>query len=420
MQVNTTYLRPLKAKRLTEIYRTYENRTGQLELYELNNVTISPLGQDPDVNRHDADILVDDCDFASSICHNNQDVYKQLNGKTLYGGYVREHYGHFLTDTVERLWPLFGNEQLGIDHILFFADSPKSMTPTGNFREFFEILGIWDKLVICDKPIAVEHLVVPDVSFEHPVYYSKEFLRVFEAIREKCFDKSEFHSSTNCCKIFMTRSQLPNAKNSSININELDKLFAANGFEIIAPEQLTLRELVTKIGNATTIASVSGTLAHNLLFCNPDAEFIIAERTAANNEYQVGINLIMGIEPTYIDCFMLPWPMASVDMLFLFSKTEELARFISDRGWTDAQAFIDSPRQRRRELRRFLRTKERSFAHSNRFLKWELNEAESIAEACCISEAYYEPWLSGIKPIRLRDVFTMIYLKGLIKRLLHR
>ncbi|MBE6305529.1 MAG: glycosyltransferase family 61 protein [Bacteroidales bacterium] len=325
-------------------------------------------------------------------------------------------WGHFIVDTTERLWPLFnGNNALNVDAILFFAEDARLTDLNGNFEEFFTLLGIKDKVKICHDKVSVEHLFVPDTAFEHPKIYSKGFYSVFDALRRKCGVAGRCLNENK--KLFLTRSQLPHAEKFDINIKELDRLFADNGFELISPEKLSLREFVDKVSDAKCVASISGTLAHNFLFCNKESEFIIVERTAANNEYQVGLNLIMGIRPTYIDAFRIPLPQSAVDPFHLFSKTGQMIAFIRDKGWIDNDTFPADLNARARELRQFMRIRRSRIAYEMRFFEWELREAICIAEACSESQRYYEPWIVGKKPLHFSDTFRRPFIRNLAKQM---
>lgn len=419
MEKSFQFLRPQKAENLRNIYNAYENRSGSLTVKQQRNCIVSPLGQIPGKGVDpSADIVFSDCDYAAEIkpCSSASiSTLQTINGKVLYGGYIASQWGLFLLNATERLWPLFSSEPLDVDYIVFFPDIEKSANLRGNFKEFFELLGILDKVIICKSDVYIENLLIPDSSFEHPDFYAKEFMSTFEALKRNASVPADANSGG---KVFFTRSQMPHAEKRSINIKELDKLFAMNGYEIVAPEKLSIKELLAKVSGASSVASVSGTLAHNFLFCDTSSEFIIIERTAANNDYQVGVNLIKGINPVYVDGFLLPAPLASIDLLFLFAKTEQLDAFIRAKGWTDEGTFPNDERQKRRELRRFFKSRKAHFAYQNRFLDWELKESICIGEACVCAGEYYAPWLTGIKPLRFRDIFTDIYLRRLAKLLL--
>lgn len=418
MTPSTTYLRPIKGQKLINLYDNYKDYSHKLNIRQLTNHTVTPLGAVPGQSEHpQPDILCGDCDMCAKI-EPTTTSGNQLQGVALFGGYISSQWGLFILNSTERLWPLFQANPIEVDHILFFAESYKAKKLHGNYKEFFDILGLTEKIIICDESISVENLIVPDVSFEHPVFYSDEFMYLFRRLRQNVLSSES--KIENCEKLFFTRSQMPHAGSRSINIGELDRLLADNGYTIIAPERLSIRELVELTARAKSVASVSGTLAHNFLFCNPEAEFLIFERTAANNEYQVGVNMMMNITPAYIDAFQMPAPLASVDLLFLFAKTAQLKSFITDRKWIDNDTFPQNDRRIRNELSKFFKSKRKHFAQQNRFLTWELTQAAAIGEACAEAEAYYAPWLSGHKLINFRDIFSIHYLKAQAKRLLGR
>ncbi|MDE6428697.1 MAG: glycosyltransferase family 61 protein, partial [Muribaculaceae bacterium] len=311
------YLRPKKAEVYRRLSGDYIDRTGDLRIDEHEDVVLTPLGQlagastDSDL----ADVIIDDCDFCASIKKSGSGAAAgRINGRVLYGGYFRSQWGHFLMNTTSRLWPLFTGAIQGVDKILFFSDNNQDVIPQrGNYREFLELAGILDKVVIVSGTVEVESLIVPEMAFEHTLYFSKEARAVFDAVRESAMDSSSGEFSD---KVFLTRSSLPGAARDEINISKLDELFLRNGYQIVSPEKVSLRQLINILNRAGHIASVSGSTAHNFVFAARDAEFIIVERTAVVNVYQIGIDLICGIRPILIDAYRLPQIAPATGRLF--------------------------------------------------------------------------------------------------------
>lgn len=338
--LDTRFLRPLKAAKMKEIAAKFEDRSGLLQVRHFNNIRLTAIGQHPGASygNHD-DLFVDDCDFcvrfsgADTIPPSKECL--TIHGKVLYGGYLRNQWGHFLLNTTARLWPLFSPGcplPPEFDKILFFSDSPDIDTLSGNFLRYMTLAGLADKIVITDKEAHIPgELIVPDISLEHPDWYAREFLDIHRKVTaEALLLRPDIQAFPK--KIFLTRSRLPNANENELELSRIDDFFISAGFSILYPEKLDLVTFIHYMQNAEEIAIISGSLAHNTLFARSDAKVYIIERTAYCNIYQVALSLISPPHPLCIDAFWLPENAPGVGQLFLYGFTPQLIRFANDKG----------------------------------------------------------------------------------------
>lgn len=421
------YMRKRKAERYEAISQGYCDHSGKLHIDVYDEVMLTPIGQIAGASAEpDTDMLIDDCDYCARIdvmhyvqntipnivsksCSNG---YKYLAGRVLYGGFFRSQWGHFLMNSTSRLWPIFTEAVDDVDHILFFADTQSKYIPAGNYKEFLELAGINDKIVIVCEPVTVEHLIVPEIAFEQTRYFSREAMAVFEAVKQAVLPTQGTESAD---KILLTRSALPTACSDEINIAKIDDFFSHNGYKIVSPERLTLSQLISLMNGAHSIASLSGSTAHNFIFANPKSEFIIVERTAINNIFQIGISLMTGQHPILVDAYRLPRIAPSTGRLFLYSATDELERFIADRGW-NGHSFDSSDSNRKRELRKFIKRYVRQSGHATGIEGWAIDDMSAVAEAYIESYQYYKPWLDRQLPLLASDYFSPRCLIRMLKR----
>ena len=69
----------------------------------------------------------------------------------VYCGYLVNHWGHFLVEAVNRLWYALKNDQT-VDKYVFFLDEGQEREIKGNYKEFFQLLKIWDKVELINTP----------------------------------------------------------------------------------------------------------------------------------------------------------------------------------------------------------------------------------------------------------------------------
>lgn len=420
MTENSEYLRALKALCYEAAIAAYQDRSGHLGIKVYEDATVTPVGQMPGASdRPETGLLIDDCDFCSRVeseSKNIGDDVRHIGGTVLYAGYFRSQWGHFLLNSTSRLWPLFTGACGNVDHILFFYDSAAGTEPSGNYKEFLDLAGLSPKVIIADRTVRADRLIVPDISFEHTRSYSREATAVFEAVKKAALNGSVPQPDRN---IMLTRSELPTAGKDEINIRLIDRLFTDNGFRTVSPEKISLTELIRLLASARTVASLSGSTAHNFIFADPRSEFITVERTAVNNYFQIGVNLMAGLKSTPVDAYRLPAIAPSTGRLFLYGFTDCLKRFAADRGWSIPDV-SDNARQRKSELCKFLKRYRHHYGYTTGTEEWAAADMPAVAEACAESREYYRLWLERRKPLFLIDYFSLKCIVRMLKDRLKR
>lgn len=106
-------------------------------------------------------------------------------GYYMFGGFFLDLYGHFLIETLSRIWYYFyENKTYPIDKIVFISDNPNMPEPKGNIKRILELSGILDKICVINCETSYENLIVPDMAFSH-FWYADEFRLIFDIIQKK-------------------------------------------------------------------------------------------------------------------------------------------------------------------------------------------------------------------------------------------
>ncbi len=173
-QIDYQYLRPKKAQWLKRMYNTpFEEKTN-LSVWEGDRATILPLREIPNEG-----LL-----FGRGGVLDAQQNYVDLSGipdrigkgypcpsseyrdeTVVYCGYMVNHWGHFLVEATTRLWYAL-KENPTVDKYVFFLEENQQRQIKGNYQEFFQLLGIWDKLDFISQPTTYRHVIVPEISFQ--------------------------------------------------------------------------------------------------------------------------------------------------------------------------------------------------------------------------------------------------------------
>jgi len=242
--------------------------------------------------------------------------------EVIFAGYFLNHWGHFILEHVSRLW-YFLNEKDTSLPIVYLGDRKLQ----GSYLEFFELLGInADRLVWVDKITKFRKIHIPDVSMVAMDYYTNEYAKIFEKIRAGVSKDNNYPK-----KIFFTRRNLTKATITDFGaIKEIEDFFENNGYTLISPEKLSLKEQIKYLKSCEEYACVSGTLPHNLLFADNNIKSIILNKSYGINPHQPLIEKVRGITPLYIDTHVSILPENIGLGPFFFSFSENLIKWGTD------------------------------------------------------------------------------------------
>lgn len=401
--IRDAYLRPIKYRNLQSLYATFRDDSGLIGYKVYSNIRLSPIGIVGYGFIHELDNwALDDCNLVTEIVQVKDD--EEIRDETIvYGGYMRNQWGHFIVNTMSRLWFIFAHPEFEYDRIVFAIHPEESLNLKGNYGEFFKLLGIEDKIEFIDKPTAYKKVVIPELSWSLQRRYSDEFNLVFDAVIENALKDSIQARKIYPKKCFFTRSKLTKSINTEIGIEFLDDFFARNNFEVIAPEKLTLIETILTIQNADVVAGASGSTVHNILFGRKGQKLIILERNAINNDFQPGINLVRDLDVTYIDSFLTINSVNSGLGPFFYYPTQMFMKFARENEMSLPSDLFFQEKWLKNKLRRYLNVWHRFYQRQWYFQKCQLPEIEAFHEAYTESLQSVGLYLNGISPLYWYD-----------------
>lgn len=427
MNIETKYLRTQKSKHLKELHnRGFDKRTN-LNVTVYKNATILPLN-----NMHDNNILwgrgglsdsngnyVKETSIPGVI--NNSYEYENVineNCKVVFLGYLRKHWGEFFVYSIPKLWYFISEDSAEIDKYVFYTDINSDKTVSGNYREFLELLGIWDKIEIINIPTRYTEVVLPDDSYNSNMrYYSSLYVDIFETIAANTRNKENWKKRE---KIYLTRSALKKAVVNEVGMDLLDDFFIRNGFYIVSPEKISLSELIYLINNSDIVAAQSGTLPHNMLFSTVNNNLLIIERNAVNNRVQIDINIMKNLSVTYIDANFSLYPVELAYGPFLYGYTKCLEQFAKDNNYYLPAKEFFATKYKKKIFNKYL--KRYKIEHYTKWYlqPWMYNEIDSIYEAYSESADYFGEFMNAKKFHSFYQLFDSVFMKHYLSNLKNR
>ena len=125
---------------------------------------------------------------------------------------------------------------------------------------------------------------------------SKECL---EYLRFQVLQKYQFNPTEKNLKIFISRKTLVNQR--LINENAVSRIFKKYGFEIVFPEEMSLKDQVQLFSNADVVVGTTGAALTNIIYCRPGSTLISIVPQEYNFSIFSTIAHNLGIKSIYLD-----------------------------------------------------------------------------------------------------------------------
>lgn len=195
-----------------------------------------------------------------------------LKGRYLFLGYFSHHYGHFLIESLSRLWASLEREYDGYLFLDFVLprDNPETLTPLSH--HVFRALNIDPaKVHIVLEPALVEQLDIPQRALAIKTNAHKDATYLFQKISH-FYRKNEDQVPSK--KVYLSRSQLNKRKRKVLNEVAIEKAFEQAGFDIVHVQTMTWPEQVDLYSQCSVLAGLEGSGLHNSVFMPPGGTVI--------------------------------------------------------------------------------------------------------------------------------------------------
>jgi len=414
------YLRPKKAAALKRWHEGPFEVREDLTVWKGENATILPLRQDPALQFGRGGVVDADGNYVelSGIPLRVWNGYPFENAeyrdqKVVYCGYMINQWGHFLIEGVCRLW-YFLEKDPSVDKYIFFLGENEQREIKGNYREFLQLLGIWDKLEFISKPITFREVLVPELSLKCQTYYSPKLREMFDVVAENVVADPSWKIQE---KIYYSRGQLAKGIPFEFGYDMLDEFFSQNGYTVLYPEKVPLSQMIFYIRNCKVVASLSGSLPHNMFFARNGQTVEILERCTINDDNQVDVNRIRQLHVVPIDANIPVYPINFVGP-FIMGYTPQLQKFAEDRGYCPPASKYLTEKYYRKCFINYMKAYKDLYRYNWFMYDWYDQFTDTMIEAYQAGHEFFGDYLDGKKPFLWHHYFELHYFKQFIKRLL--
>ena len=216
-----------------------------------------------------------------------------LNGYTeiescIFLGSLPDHYGHFVTEGLARLWYFLENH--GCTGPFFYCAPEK-------FKYHNFIKDVFEGRVNCiSEPIRVKRCYVPEPSIILQNYVNQKYWDTVEYVNKTCDTLHKYSYFPE--KVYLSKLDVKNGRN--IGEKLLIRYFKNKNIEIVDPTKYELGEFVAKLRTSSEIFASSGSQAHNAIFLDPRQILVELERSDHIHPFQEYIDHNRGNKRTQL------------------------------------------------------------------------------------------------------------------------
>lgn len=238
-------------------------------------------------------------------------IQGRAKGKWLWGGVLFDHFGHFLIESLSRLWAL--DRTTGLRGVIFIPRRPRRGSQLLGFqRAVLQCLDVDLQFRIVRRNAVVDELVVPgqglglgppDVEGVNLACGTPETRQYF---------KNHFATEIEPDgpdMLYVSRARLELATGGLAGEDQLEILMAEQGYEIFHPETVDIATQIARYKAARKIVFSDGSAAHLFaLVARPDQSIAYIRRRSYWSEGPIDhITGFSGRHPIAIDALSGQW-----------------------------------------------------------------------------------------------------------------
>jgi len=245
----------------------------------------------------------------SNLSLNLLHTHSPIIDNAIYAGYIFSHYGHFLTESLARLWPLLLKERIlesGIDFpvkLLFSigTEMPLCEANTALLRGLQEIFDC--RVLLMDDPTYVGHLLVPELAMVHNWKLYKVFASLAAELGRAVVKTGNSSMPNGMGRfIYLSRRKLDPIVRNILNEHELERELHNEGFTIVHPEKLTLADQIRTLNAAEVVVGSIGSSFHTMLLSEVRGKTFVYFAHGEVNRNFVNIDAVTGARSHYVHC----------------------------------------------------------------------------------------------------------------------
>ncbi len=219
----------------------------------------------------------------------DQDVVQVCDDEVVWGGSMTGHFGHFLTESVSRLWPLLSGSGLEGLPVVF-------VTPLRSpfIEEWLAAFGVRAMTLPDRGVVRFRRLFVPEPAWRLNTWIAPEMRDIHLCARRGL----EVRPAPRSNVLWLSRFELERHR-VSYDEGLLEWLLGRH-VTVVNPQLLTLAEQIAAIEASTAVAGVVGSAFHSLLMA-VEIPSCIYVCPASVQSAHIAQNRLLGSDATFVE-----------------------------------------------------------------------------------------------------------------------
>lgn len=181
-----------------------------------------------------------------------------LPGPAIYLGPLMEHFGHFLLESLSRVWlakrmpevPVVWSCRVGA------GAAPGAGALARWQEEILATVGVTNPGIFVTEPVRFERLIVPELGNHFQQSFHPEHAAALGVVP---------HAPVPGRRVWLSRSKLAD-RMQNLSMPEVEARLAGLGWTVLYPEEMSFSEQVAALAGAERIAGEQGSAFHSILF----------------------------------------------------------------------------------------------------------------------------------------------------------
>lgn len=189
--------------------------------------------------------------------------------RVVFGGYIVDHFGHFILESLSRLWAL---RECNLRIVWACASKLKPYQ-----AEILHLMGISeDRHLFVTAPTIFERIWVPTPGYIISKWFHDEQVRALGRLKSR--PRGE--------KIYLSRSRFVSTIANVASEEVIETELKRAGWRVVFPEALSFAEQLEVISSASHLAAIEGSALHPLVFFKEvEAKVTLLRRSTANKNF---------------------------------------------------------------------------------------------------------------------------------------
>ncbi len=229
---------------------------------------------------------------------NMGDVRERYDGPVFYLGRFTNHYGHFLIDTLCRMWAFSAAKRPGMKILYHGHHGAQAFFDIEFADAIFKSMGLTtDDFIKFDLPVVLGDVTIPAPCFEELNSVHKVFATFFNRTGAAICGGGPAYQDNN--PVYLTKMNVKSGISHFTNEEDFVNVLAKAGVEIIAPETLCLRDQIGIFRSRGVITGLIGSAFHTSIFL-PQRKMLVLNYEGTVWSNQVLMDRANGNDVTYV------------------------------------------------------------------------------------------------------------------------